>query len=120
MRLSAWQETASFQGRGHPYPSFAVNGRYYVHSTNDRDIYMGTPDSSGNITSWQLANDDHGGIHGFTAVVADGVPYHFRNGHIIKYNLASDGAITSFIRLEPAGDLNAAFDGRLYVWDSAV
>src|SRR3989344_6692864 len=79
--LDAWQETALLPGKTHPYPSFALNGRFYVHThANERDVYMGTPNAAGNITQWVKAFDDHGGIHGFTAVVAGGTAYHFRNG----------------------------------------
>lgn len=120
--LGPWSATTPFGGDSHPYPAFATGGRFYVHTNNDtRDVYKGTPDSSGNITSWSKAWDDHGGIHGYTAVVLDGVPFHFRNGHIAKYNLDASGNMIGDVQLlEPPGNLNAAFDGRLWVWDTAV
>jgi len=120
--LGPWSATTPFGGDSHPYPAFATGGRFYVHTNNDtRDVYKGTPDSGGNITSWSKAWDDHGGIHGYTAVVLDGVPFHFRNGHIAKYILDASGNIAGDVQLlEQPGNLAATFDGRLWVWDTAV
>lgn len=118
--LGPWSQTSPFGGVSHPYPAFAVNGKFYVHTDhNDRNVYVGTPNADGNITSWALAWDDHGGIHGFTALNLDGTPFHFRNGHIAKYPLNPDGTIAGDVQLMESSMLEA-FDGRFWVWDSAV
>lgn len=120
--LGPWLSTTAFGGESHPYSAFATGGRLYVMTNHDTgDVFKGTPEANGNITSWTKAMDNHGGIHGYTTVVLDGVPFMFRNGHIGKFNIGADGNIDNSIQtLEPPGNLLAAFDGRLWVWDTAV
>ncbi len=117
--LGPWKETAEFPGNGHPYPSFARDGYYYVHTSNSRDVYYARPQADGNITSWTKAWDDHGGVHGFTAVKVDGTPYHFRNGHIARYPFKNDGTVDGDVILQESS-MTESFGGRLWVWDTAV
>ncbi|MBI4137195.1 hypothetical protein HY469_03985 [Candidatus Roizmanbacteria bacterium] len=119
--LGQWQATPEFDGNSHPYPSFARDGYYYVHAKTDGPVYFARPNADGSITSWSEAWDHHGGVHGFAAIVVDGTPYHFRNGHIARYPFKSDGTVDGDVVLqEPSGDLEYAFDGRLWVWDTVV
>ncbi len=123
-----WQTTAPFADDAHvshPLPSFARAGRYYVHTMNssgsgDRILYKADQNPDGSLGDWQVASPDHGGgPHGFTAVVASGEAYHFRNGHIAHYPFGPDGVMTSDVELLEANP-DAAFGGNRYVWDTAV
>ena len=108
----------------HPLPSFASGGWFYVHTKvadggGERILYAAKPGADGALGPWQVASDDHGGgPHGFTAVDVDGDAYHFRNGHIARYVL-SDGLMEGDVVLVE-DDVETAFGGNKYVWDSAV
>jgi hypothetical protein len=125
--LGPWQATAPFADASHvshPLPSFGVSKRYYVHtmtpSGGDRVLKFAEQGADGKLGAWQIASADHGGgPHGFTALVAGGEPYHFRNGHIARYPLDASGKMTGDVVLVEA-DPNTAFGGNKYVWDSAL
>lgn len=126
--VSGWQTTPPFADDAHvshPLPSFARAGRYYVHTMNsagsgDRILYMAAQNPDGSLGDWQMASPDHGGgPHGFTALVAAGEAYHFRNGHIAHYPFGPDGVMTSDVELLEANP-DTAFGGNRYVWDTAV
>ena len=120
--IGSWQSTVDFPNKGHPYPSFSRGGFFYVNSA-DGKVYIGKPGSDGNITSWQNAwAVEHGGVHGFTAVAIDNTAFMFRNGNIGEYVFNADGTIAGndFKFYQPVGDLNYAFEGHLWVWDTAV
>jgi len=118
--IGPWSSTTPFGGVSHPLPAFANGNKFYVHTNNNtRDLYFGIPQPDGNITSWTLAWDDHGGgPHGYTAVNANGVPFHFRNGNIIRYDLNQSGLVTGITNL--ASSVNTSFGCKRYVWDTAV
>ncbi|MBK7583625.1 MAG: hypothetical protein IPI67_25955 [Myxococcales bacterium] len=125
--LSAWKSSAAFADAAHvshPLPSFGVAGFFYVHtmdsSAGERVLYSAKQTSDGSLSAFQLASADHGGgPHGFTAVVVGTEPYHFRNGHIARYPLDSNGKMTGDVVLKEANP-DTAFGGNRYVWDSAV
>ncbi len=119
-QLGAWQSTASFPGQGHPYPSFVHDGYYFVNSTDSRKVYSGKPGADGNITSWQQAWGDHGGVHGFTAVQTDNSAFMMRNGHISEYPFTANGMMENRDYTFYETSLSASFGGRLWVWDTAV
>ena len=123
----AWAATEPFADAehvSHPLPSFARAGYYYVHTMrtdgSDRRMMFAALGPGGAPAAWQVASPDHGGgPHGFTAVVADGEAYHFRNGHIARFVFAPDGTMAGDVELlEDSPD--TAFGGNKYVWDSAV
>jgi len=125
--LGAWQASEPFADAehvSHPLPSFAAGRYYYVHTktrdgADDRILYSALQNADGSLGPWQVASADHGGgPHGYTAVVVDGVPYHFRNGHIARYDCTSDGKVTDIVLVEDSVD--TAFGGDRFVWDSAV
>lgn len=121
-RLGAWTSSAPWgDGTSHPLPSFAVGGRFYVHtqSAGGRELWYAEPQPDGTLGPWLSGGDHGGGPHGFTAVVADGAAYHFRNGHIARYRFLPGGALDGDVELlEDSRD--TAFGGNLYVWDDAV
>ncbi|MBK8998451.1 MAG: hypothetical protein IPM35_22250 [Myxococcales bacterium] len=125
--LGAWKQTAPFTDASHvshPLPSFGVNGYYYVHTMasggGERVLYSAKQNADGSLGAWQVASPDHGGgPHGFTAVVANGEPFHFRNGHIARYPLDASGKMTGDVVLLESNP-DAAFGGNRYVWDSAL
>lgn len=125
--LGSWNETAPFADgnhKSHPYPSFSIGSYYYVHTTDssgngDRFIYYARQETNGSLSTWTKATVDHGGgPHGYTGVVADNLFYHFRNGHIVRYNMGANGNIVDTSLLESSVD--TTFDGNKYVWDTAV
>lgn len=125
--VTAWSASEPFADDAHvshPLPSFASGGWYYVHTkthggADDRRLYAAKPGPDGALGPWQQASADHGGgPHGFTAVDVDGDAYHFRNGHIARYVL-SDGVMQGDVVLVE-DDVETAFGGNKYVWDSAV
>lgn len=125
--LGAWIASEPFADDthvSHPLPSFARGGWFYVHTMtpdgDDRVLYAAAPRADGTLGPWQVASTDHGGgPHGFTAVVAGGEAYHFRNGHIARYPLDDAGHMTGDVVLLE-DDPTTAFDGERYVWDTAV
>lgn len=119
-QLGAWKSTANFPGQGHPYPSFSHDGYYFVNTTDGRKVYSGKPGADGNITSWQLAWADHGGIHGFTAVPTENSVFMLRNGHIAEYPFTSNGLMQNTDYTFHETKINDSFGGRLWVWDTAV
>ncbi len=126
--LLAWSETEPFADDAHvshPLPSFARAGFYYVHTmrkedASERRMMFAALAPDGVPGPWQEAAPDHGGgPHGFTAIVAGGEAYHFRNGHIARYVFAADGTMVGDVELlEESPD--TAFGGNKYVWDTAV
>ena len=125
--IAAWGASAPFADDAHvshPLPSFAHEGWLYVHTkakdgADDRRLLAAKPGADGALGPWQEASADHGGgPHGFTAVVAGGQAYHFRNGHIARFELV-DGMMQGDVTLLE-DDPNTAFGGNKYVWDSAV
>ena len=125
--IAAWGASAPFADDAHvshPLPSFAHEGWFYVHTktkdgAEDRRLMAARPEADGALGPWQEASADHGGgPHGFTAVEADGRAYHFRNGHIARFEL-TDGVMQGDVTLLE-DDPNTAFGGNKYVWDSAV
>ncbi|MBK7824382.1 hypothetical protein [Nannocystis sp.] len=126
--LLAWSETEAFADDvhvSHPLPSFARAGFYYVHTmrqedASERRLLFAALGPDGAPGPWQEAAPDHGGgPHGYTAIVADGQAYHFRNGHIAHYVFAADGTMVGDVELlEDSPD--TAFGGNKYVWDTAV
>ncbi|MBI3203815.1 MAG: hypothetical protein HYZ29_19905 [Myxococcales bacterium] len=126
-RLGPWKQTAAFADGSHvshPLPSFGVGGRYYVHTMasggGERVLRFAQQASDGSLGAWQTASPDHGGgPHGFTAIVVNGEPYHFRNGHIARYPLDASGKMTGDVVLLESNP-DAAFGGNRYVWDSAL
>lgn len=123
----AWAATGPFaddEHVSHPLPSFARAGYYYVHTmrldASERRLLFAALGPDGAPGPWQEASPDHGGgPHGFTAIVAGGEAYHFRNGHIARYVFAADGTMPGDVELlEDSPD--TAFGGNKYVWDSAV
>jgi hypothetical protein len=118
--LGPWSATTPFGGVSHPLPAFAIGNKFYVHTNNNtRDLYFGIPQGDGNIPTWTLAWDDHGGgPQGYTAVNVDGAPFNFRNGHILRYNLDANGFVVD--QTELASALNASFGGKQWFWDTAV
>lgn len=127
--LGPWRETAAFVSGAsrvsHPLPSFARGNFYYVHtmvaeSGDDRKLYFAGQNQDGSLTAWQVASDDHGGgPQGYTAITVDGVPYHFRNGHIARYEFNTDGTMNGDVRLQES-NIRSSFGGHLWFWDSAV
>jgi hypothetical protein len=74
----------------------------------------------GTLGPWQVATHDHGGgPHGFTALTLGDAAYMFRNGHIGRYPLSADGRMTGDVVLLE-DNVDRAFDGNRYVWDSAT
>ncbi len=125
--VAAWSASAPFADASHgshPLPSFARGGFYYVHTQSggggDRVLRAARIEGD-KLSAWFVASADHGGgPHGFTAIVADGEAYHFRNGHIARYPFDSTtGAMTGDVVLVEKS-VDAAFGGNKYVWDSAV
>jgi len=125
--VSAWSTSAAFvdgSHTSHPLPSFARNGFFYVHTQaaggTDRVLRAARTNADGTLGAWFVASPDHGGgPHGFTAIVADGEAYHFRNGHIARYGFDAGGKMTGDVTLlEKSAD--SSFGGNRYVWDSAV
>lgn len=125
--ILAWSATEPFadgEHVSHPLPSFARAGFYYVHTmkldASERLLMFAALGPDGTPGPWQVASPDHGGgPHGFTAIVADGEAYHFRNGHIARFVFAPDGTMPGDVELlEDSPD--TAFGGNRYVWDSAV
>lgn len=111
----------------HPLPAFASGGFFYVHtvrwdgtsSGQDRWLYAARLQADGSLGSWVRSSTDHGGgAAGFAAIDVDGVPYHFRNGHIARYRFDGNGVLEDIELLEASMD--ASFGGNRYVWDSAV
>lgn len=125
--VGSWTKSADFADSAHvshPLPSFARAGYYYVHtmttSGSERVLYSAPQSVDGSLGSWQQASPDHGGgPHGFTAVVAGGEAYHFRNGHIAHYPLTDQGLMNGDVELLES-DPDSSFGGNRYVWDSAV
>lgn len=126
-KLGAWKQSAPFADASHvshPLPSFGLGGYYYVHTMasggSERVLYSAKQNADGSLGSWQVASPDHGGgPHGYTAIVANGEPFHFRNGHIARYPLDASGKMTGdVVLLESSPD--SAFGGNRYVWDSAL
>ena len=125
-RLGAFATSAPFADGdhvSHPLPSFARGNRYYVHTlrgSSDRVLYFAERQGDGSLGGWQVASSDHGGgPHGFTAIVAGGEAYHFRNGHIARYPLGDDGVMPGDVDLRE-DSVERSFEGERYVWDSAV
>ncbi|MGZ6096121.1 MAG: hypothetical protein ACXWUG_29030 [Polyangiales bacterium] len=125
--VSSWSTSAPFvdaSHTSHPLPSFARGGFFYVHtqaSGADRILRAARMKADGTLDAWFVASPDHGGgPHGYTAIVAHGEAYHFRNGHIARYPFdATTGAMTGdVVLLEKSVD--TSFGGNRYVWDSAV
>ena len=124
--IDSWAESAPVvdaEHVSHPLPSLAHDGWFYVHTQRgdggDRILYAAKPDADGAFGPWQVASTDHGGgPHGFTAVDVAGDVFHFRNGHIARYKL-SEGLMDGDVELLEE-DVETAFGGRKYVWDSAV
>lgn len=125
--IGTWNQTSTFTNTSHPLPAFVLNGKFYVHTgrreggnTVDRVLYMGTPDATtGHISTWTQAWADHGGgPQGYTNLVVGTVPHHFRNGHIYRYDMNSNGTVAG--GSDVVSDLNATFGGRAWFWDSAV
>lgn len=124
--IDSWAESAPVvdgERGSHPLPSLAHDGWFYVHTQRgdggDRILYAAKPDADGVLGPWQVASSDHGGgPHGFTAVDVAGDVLHFRNGHIARYKL-SEGVMDGDVELLE-DDVETAFGGRKYVWDSAV
>lgn len=125
--LGPWVASAPFASGdvvSHPLPSFAVGSYFYVHTMRpggaQRRLFSARANDDGSLGPWQTASDDHGGgPHGFTAVVADGQAYHFRNGHIARYPLTADGRMNGDVALVERST-QTSFGGNLYVWDSAT
>ncbi len=125
--VSAWSTSAPFVDSthaSHPLPSFARNGFYYVHTQApggaDRVLQAAKMNSDGTLGAWFVASPDHGGgPHGFTAIIADGEAYHFRNGHIARYPFDGTGKMTGDVVLLESS-VDTSFGGNRYVWDSAV
>jgi hypothetical protein len=125
--LLAWSESEPFaddEHVSHPLPSFARAGFYYVHTMHpdgsDRRLLFAALGPDGAPGPWQEASPDHGGgPHGFTAVVAGGEAYHFRNGHIARFVFAADGTMPGDVALLE-DSVDTAFGGNKYVWDSAI
>lgn len=126
--LGAWKTTADFIDANHvshPLPSFARGDFYYIHTktvadANDRILYSAKQNPDGSLGSFQVSSGDHGGgPHGFTAVVADNEAYHFRNGHIARFPLDDFGKMNGDVVLLES-NVDTAFGGNRYVWDSAV
>ncbi len=133
--LGPWGQTSSFPGSdltpptvSHPLPALVVGNKFYVHterraddgSVIERKLYYGIPGQNGNISQWVTAWGNHGGgPHGYTALNIDGSIYHFRNGHIIYYDMDSSGAVTNEVELvNPTGP--PGYGGHLWMWDTAV
>lgn len=125
--LSAWSASAPFADASHvshPLPSFARNDFYYVHTQSpgggERVLHAAKMSADATLGAWFVASPDHGGgPHGFTAIVADGEAYHFRNGHIARYGFDASGKMTGDVTLLESS-VETAFGGNKYVWDSAV
>ncbi len=125
--LGPWLASAPFANGdvvSHPLPSFAVGSFFYVHTMRpggaQRRLVSARANDDGSLGPWQTASDDHGGgPHGFTAVVADGQAFHFRNGHIARYPLTADGRMNGDVALVERST-QSSFGGNLYVWDSAT
>lgn len=126
--VGAWQSSAPFISSGshvaHPLPSFASKGYYYVHTMkkggSERRLYAAKAQASGGLAAWKQSSSDHGGgPHGFTAIDVEGSPFHFRNGHIARYDFDASGVMQGDVKLVE-NSTSAAFGGNKYVWDSAV
>ncbi len=126
-RVSGWRASDPFvddRHVSHPLPSFAHGGRYYIHTkrkdgSKDPILLSAEPMDDGSLGPFEVASTDHGGgPHGFTALVAGGEAYHFRNGHIAVYPFV-DGVMTGDVTLRESS-MDASFGGEKYVWDSAV
>lgn len=124
--LGPWTESSSLPNQNHetaPLPSFAVNKRYYVHTFSDGDqarvLYVADQQADGSLGPWRVASENHGGgPHGYTALTVAGAPYHFRNGHIARYEIDSNGNVNDIVVLEQP--VSTAFDTNRYVWDTAI
>lgn len=127
VRLESWKTSAPYADDAHvshPLPSFGVDGRYYVHTMlkggGERILKYAAQAADGSLGEWQVASPDHGGgPHGYTAIVAAGAPYHFRNGHIARYPLDASGKMPGDVDLLESNP-DTAFGGNRYVWDSAL
>ncbi len=126
--LGTWHATEPFADGSHgshPLPSFAAGSYYYVHTkaldgADDRILYSAWQNADGSLGPWQIGSMDHGGgPHGYTAITLDGVPYHFRNGHIARYDLTADGKMLGDVVLIE-DNVDTAFGGNRFVWDTAV
>jgi hypothetical protein len=121
-RLGSWSSSAPWGTEpSHPLPSFALNGRFYVHTQQggSRATHMATIDASGRVSGFRNAGDHGGGPHGFTALVANNEAWHFRNGHIARYRFDTQGMIAGDVELIEES-VDTAFGANRYVWDSAI
>lgn len=126
--IGGWTTSTPFvdsSHTSHPLPSFARNGFFYVHTQapggSDRVLQAAKTNADGTLGTWFVASPDHGGgPHGYTAIVADGEAFHFRNGHIARYPFdATTGKMTGDVVLVE-GSVDTSFGGNRYVWDSAI
>lgn len=121
--LGPWQ-AKNLPNASHQLPSYARGNYFYILSLADGNIYK-TTIVDGQMTDLENAGPHAPRPHGFVIVVADNVPYAFKNGHVLRFNTDANNNVSGVSCLEWASESCEqppadAFGDIKYMWDSAV